>query len=149
MKVIARNRKAAHDYEILEKFEAGIELKGSEVKSIRAGKVNLVDSYAQCLGGQIVVHHLHISPYEQGSIFNPEPYRRRVLLLHKKQIRYLCGEIERKRLTLIPLQMYFEKQWVKLEIGLCRGRKQYDKRQKINTAESKRQLGALRKLSRG
>ncbi|MBD3346371.1 MAG: SsrA-binding protein SmpB [Chitinivibrionales bacterium] len=145
MKLIAKNRKAFHNYEILEKVETGIELKGSEVKSIRAGKINLADSYATCSGGEIVIHHLHISPYEQGTMFAPDPYRKRKLLLHKKQIYHLCGEVDRKHLTLVPLTIYFAKQWVKMEIGLCRGRKKFDKREKIAEQESKKRIAALMK----
>jgi SsrA-binding protein len=143
MKVVARNRKAFHDYEILEKSEAGIELNGTEVKSVRAGKINLSDSYAQCKEGELYLCHLHISPYQSGSHFNHDPYRRRRLLLHRKQILRLCREVEQKRLTLVPLQVYFQKQWVKVEIALCRGRKKYDKRQKIAKAEAKRKIRAL------
>ncbi|MBD3322756.1 MAG: SsrA-binding protein SmpB [Chitinivibrionales bacterium] len=144
MKIIAKNRKAYHDYEILEKCEAGIELIGSEVKSIRAGKINLSDSYATCSSGEILINHLHISPYEQINTFSPpDPYRKRRLLLHKKQIFHLCSEVERKHLTLVPLSVYFAKQWVKLEIGLCRGRKKYDKRDKIAEKESKKKIASL------
>lgn len=143
MKNIAQNRKAFHDYEVLEKFEAGILLAGSEVKSIRAGKVNLADSFAQCTDGEIFINNLHISPYERSGFYTPEPYRKRKLLLHKRQIVYLCNEVERKHLTLIPLSMYFLKQWVKMEIGLCRGRKKYDKRQKIASEESKKNISRI------
>lgn len=143
MKTVARNRKAFHDYEILEKFEAGVELTGTEVKSVRAGKINLSDSYAQCSAGELFLHHLHISPYQTASHFNHDPYRRRRLLLHRKQIQRLCREVEQKRLTIVPLQVYFQKQWVKIEIALCKGRKKYDKRQKIAKAEAKRKIRAL------
>jgi SsrA-binding protein len=147
-KMVTRNRKAFHDYEILERFEAGIELVGTEVKSIRAGRINLLDSYATCQDGELYVHHIHISPFEQGSLFNHDPYRKRKLLLHRRQIGHLCGEVSRKPLTIVPLAVYFEKQWVKLEIGLARGRKKYDKRQKINKEESKKQLAALNRAAR-
>lgn len=143
MKSIAQNRKAYHDYEILEKVEAGIALTGSEVKSIRAGRVNLSDSYAQCTEGEIFVSSLHISAYERGGFYSPDPYRKRKLLLQKNQIIRLCNEVERKHLTLIPLSIYFKKQWVKVEIGLCRGRKNYDKRHKIAEEESKRRISQL------
>lgn len=143
MKSIAQNRKAYHNYEILEKVEAGIALTGSEVKSIRAGKVNLSDSYAQCTEGEIFVSSLHISAYERGGFYLPDPYRKRKLLLQKKQIIRLCNEVERKHLTLIPLAIYFKKQWVKVEIGLCRGRKSFDKRHKIAEEESKRRISQL------
>jgi len=144
MTTIAQNRKAYHDYEILEKVEAGIVLCGSEVKAIRAGKVNLSDSYAQSTDdGELYIHHMHISPYDHVSFSVPDPYRKRKLLLKKKQIFHLTTEVERKQLTLIPLSMYFKKQWVKVEIALCRGRKKWDKRQKIAENESKRKLQQL------
>lgn len=144
MSTIAQNRKAYHDYEILEKVEAGIALAGSEVKSIRAGKVNLADSYAQCTQGELFLNNLHISSYERSGMYTPDPARKRKLLLHHKQIAYLCNEVDRKQLTLIPLSIYFKKQWVKVELGLCRGMKKYDKRQKIAKEESKRHLSFIK-----
>lgn len=149
MKIIAKNRKAYHDYEILEKFETGIVLCGSEVKSVRAGQVSLSDSYAQCTDGELFINHLHISPYGHAGCNVPDPYRKRKLLLKKKQIRYLDGEVERKQLTLIPLSLYFQKQWVKLELALCRGRKKWDKRQKIAENESKRKIRQIVRENRG
>lgn len=143
MTTIAQNRKAYHDYEILEKVEVGIALAGSEVKSIRAGKVTIADSYAQCLDGELFLNNLHISSYERSGLYTPDPARRRKLLLHKRQIEYLCTEVDRKQLTLIPLSIYFKKQWVKVELGLCRGMKKYDKRQKIAKEESKRHLAQV------
>lgn len=143
MTTIAQNRKAYHDYEILEKVEVGIALAGSEVKSIRAGKVTIADSYAQCLEGELFLNNLHISSYERSGLYTPDPARRRKLLLHKRQIEYLCTEVDRKQLTLIPLSIYFKKQWVKIELGLCRGMKKYDKRQKIAKEESKRHLAQV------
>lgn len=148
MHVVAKNRKALHDYEILEKVEAGIELRGSEVKSVRAGSLNLADCYAQCIDGEMFVNHMHISPYGSSGMYAPDPCRRRKLLLHGKQIAHLCAEVERKRLTLIPLNVYFVKQWVKVEIGLCRGRKKYDKREAVAERESKQRLAALVKARR-
>ncbi|MBD3420010.1 MAG: SsrA-binding protein SmpB [Chitinivibrionales bacterium] len=148
MKIVTRNRKAYHDYDILEKVEAGVELHGSEVKSVRAGKVNLSDSYAQCRNGEIYVHHLHISPYTQSSYYAPDPYRKRKLLLHKKEILHLSSEIDRKHLTLIPLQVYFKRQYVKMQLGLCRGRKKYDKRQEIHKKESKKNIASLMRMKR-
>ncbi|MBN1761381.1 MAG: SsrA-binding protein SmpB [Chitinispirillaceae bacterium] len=142
-KIIAQNRKAFHDYDILEKFEAGIALYGAEVKAVRAGKVNLSDSYAQCSSGELFLNHLHISPYDHVSYSVPDPYRKRKLLLSKRQIMYLGNEVERKQLTIIPLSLYFRNQWVKVEIGLCRGRKKWDKRQKIAESESKRRMQKL------
>jgi SsrA-binding protein len=143
MKIIAKNRKAYHNYEILEKVEAGIVLCGSEVKAIRAGKVSLSDSYAQCSDGELFINHLHISSYDHVSFNVPDPYRKRKLLLTKREIFHLDGEVERKHLTLIPLSLYFKKQWVKIELALCRGRKKWDKRQKIAESESKRRIQRL------
>jgi SsrA-binding protein len=146
-KLVANNRKAFHDYEVLEKFESGIALTGSEVKSIRAGKINITEAYAQCHEGGIFINNLHISPYDrQGRSYAPDPLRKRRLLLHKREITRLSEEVQRKRLTLIPLSMYFKNQWVKIELGLCRGRKKYDKRQKIAADESKRRLAQLRNI---
>ena len=143
MKTVAQNRKAYHNYDILEKVEAGIALTGYEVKSIRAGKANLSDSYGQCTRGEIFITNLHISPYERIGAYASDPYRKRKLLLHKRQIAHLCNEVERKQLTLIPLSMYIEKNWVKLELGLCKGRKKYDKRQKIAEQESKKRIAQV------
>jgi SsrA-binding protein len=145
-KLIANNRKAFHDYEVLEKVETGISLTGSEVKSIRAGKINITEAYAQCHDGGLFISNLHISPYKQQGMYAPDPLRKRRLLLHKKEINHLLAEVERKRLTLIPLSMYFKNQWVKIELGLCRGMKKYDKRQKIADEESKRRLAQLRNI---
>lgn len=143
MKNIAQNRKAFHDYEILDKIEAGIALTGAEVKSIRAGHVNLSESFAQCIRGEIFLTNLHINPYEQGGLYSPDPNRKRKLLLRKKQIIEYCNEVDRKQLTLVPLSLYFKEQWVKVELGLCRGLKKYDKRQKIADEESKRRISQL------
>ncbi|MBN1309345.1 MAG: SsrA-binding protein SmpB [Chitinispirillaceae bacterium] len=143
MSLIAKNRKAFHDYEILEKYEAGIALCGAEVKAVRAGKVSLSDSYARCCDGELFINHLHISSYARVGFQVPDPYRQRKLLLNKKEIRHLGTEVERKQLTLIPLSLYFKKQWVKIELGLCRGRKKWDKRRKIAEKESKRKIRQL------
>jgi SsrA-binding protein len=143
MKTAAKNNKAYHDYEVIEKVEAGIMLTGAEVKSIRAGRVSLADSYATGVQGEMYVHHLHISGYERGGVYTPEPMRRRKLLMHKKQITYFSAEVERKQLALIPLAVYFKDQWVKIELGLCRGRKKYDKRQKIAEQEAKKKIAQL------
>lgn len=143
MTTIAKNRKAYHNYEILEKVEAGIALCGSEVKAVRAGKVNLSDSYAQCSHGEFFIYQLHISPYDHISFNVPEPYRKRKLLLNKRQIFHLNNEIERKQLTIVPLSMYFKRHWVKIEIALCKGRKKWDKRHKIAENESKRKIQQL------
>lgn len=148
MKVIARNKKASRDYEILEKIQSGIELQGTEVKSIRAGRINLLDSYAVCHHGELFIYRMHISPFEQASFYSHDPYRTRKLLLHKKEIVRLCSQVERKHLTLIPLAVYFKRQWVKIELGLCRGHKKYDKRQKIAAEENKKRLAAVMKNAR-
>lgn len=147
-KFIARNKKAFHDYEIIEKAEVGIQLVGSEVKAVRQGNVSLADSYAHCDRGELWLNNLHITPYKQSGMFTPEAARKRKLLMHKREIIRLSGEVDRKQLTLIPLSMYFDKQWVKLELGLCRGRKKYDKREKIAKEESKKRLDALMKSRR-
>ena len=143
MKITAKNNKAFHDYEVLDKVEAGIMLTGAEVKSIRAGRISLADSYAACIGGEMFVNHLHISGYERGGAYTPEPTRRRKLLMHRKQIAFFSAEVERKKLALIPLAIYFRDQWVKVELGLCRGRKKYDKRQKIAEQDAKRKIAQL------
>lgn len=127
-KIINNNKKAYHDYFIDEKFEAGIELFGTEVKSIRAGQVNLKDSYVSVKTGEAIILGMHISPYEKGNIFNREPTRVRKLLLHKKDINRLFGVIKQTGLTLIPLSLYFKGSLVKVQLGVCRGKKLYDKR---------------------
>ena len=127
-KLIAPNKKARHDYFVLEAFEAGIELFGTEVKSIRRGQVNLKDSYCYIDKGEMFAAGMHISPYEQGNIFNKDPLRVRRLLMHKKEINRLLGQVTQQGLTLVPLSMYFKGSRVKLEVGLCKGKKLYDKR---------------------
>ena len=134
-KIIAQNKKAWHDYFVDEKYEAGIALFGTEVKSIRAGGVNLKDSYCSIDNGELFARQMHISPYEQGNRFNHEPLRERKLLMHKREIMKLQGLVQQKGFTLVPLSMYFSGSHVKLEIGLCRGKKLYDKRD----ADAKRQ----------
>ena len=146
LKLVANNRKAFHDYEVLEKVETGISLTGSEVKSIRAGKINITEAYAQCYDRGIFINNLHISPYDRQGTYATDPYRKRRLLLHKKEITHLAAEVERKKLTLIPLSLYFKDQWVKIELGLCRGRKKYDKREKIAAEESKRRHAQHRNI---
>ena len=135
VKIIAQNKKAFHDYFVEEKYEAGISLCGTEVKSIRAGGVNLKDSYCSFEGGEIFVTGMHISPYEHGNIFNHEPRRERRLLMHRREIMKLQGLVQQKGYTLIPLSLYLSRGYVKVEIGLCRGKKLYDKRD----ADAKRQ----------
>ena len=127
-KIIAQNKKAWHDYFVEEKYEAGIELVGTEVKSLRSGAVNLKDSYCTIKNGQIFANGIHISPYEKGNIFNREPMRQRQLLLHKKEILKLFGLVGQQGYSIIPLALYFDRQWVKVELGLCKGKKLYDKR---------------------
>ena len=129
IKIIAQNKKAYHDYFVLEKFECGIELFGTEVKSIRGGNVNLKDSYCYVKGGQIFATGVHVKPYEQGNIFNRDPDREKRLLMHKWEILKLSGKVNQEGLTLIPLSLYFNKSLVKLELGLCKGKKLYDKRE--------------------
>ena len=126
--IIAQNKKAWHEYFVDEKYEAGIALYGTEVKSIRGGKVNLKDAYCDIKDGEIFVKGMHVSPYEQGNIFNKDPMRDKKLLMHKKEIMKLHGLVSQKGFTLIPLSLYFSGSHVKIEIGLCRGKKLYDKR---------------------
>lgn len=127
----ARNKKAFHDYFVLETYEAGIELFGTEVKSIRQGRLNLKDSWCIIEKGEIFAHGVHISPYEQGNIFNREPLRPKKLLLHKREIMRLYGEFQKKGLAIIPLSVYFKRGKAKMSIGLCKGKKIYDKREDI------------------
>ena len=127
-KIIADNRKARHDYFVIETYEAGIELFGTEVKSLRAGGVNLKDSYCEVDGGELFALGVHISPYEQGNIFNRDPLRPKKLLMHKREIMKLHGLVSREGYTLVPLSLYFKGSNVKLALGLCKGKKLYDKR---------------------
>ena len=128
VKIVAQNKKAYHDYFVDEKYEAGIELFGTEVKSIRSGGINLKDSYCMIEEGEIFAVGVHVSPYEKGNIFNRDPYRVKRLLMHKKEINKLLGQITQKGFTLVPLSVYFKGSRLKMEIGLCRGKKLYDKR---------------------
>ena len=139
-KLISNNKKAYHDYFIDEKTEAGIELFGTEVKSVRAGAVNLKDSYVSLKTGEAILIGMHISPYEQGNIFNRDPLRERRLLLHKKEIMRLIGKTKEKGYSLIPLQVYFSGSKVKIELGLARGKKAYDKRDSIAERDAKRNM---------
>ena len=123
IKIISQNKKARHDYFVLDTYEAGIELFGTEVKSIRAGAVNLKDSYCSVKNGEMLMYGVHVSPYEQGNIFNRDPLRVRRLLLHKKEIMRLAGQVAREGLTLIPLSLYFSGSRVKVELGLAKGKK--------------------------
>lgn len=128
IQVIARNKKAFHDYFVLETYEAGIELFGTEIKSIRAGMVNLKDSFCSVDKGEIFVIGMHISPYEMGNRFNRDPLRKKKLLLHKREIMKLFGESQQQGLSIVPLELYITKGKAKLQIGLCKGKKLYDKR---------------------
>ena len=139
-KVISKNRKARHDYDIEETYEAGIVLTGTEVKSVRNARVNLKDSYARIDNNEIFLYNMHISPYEQGNRFNHEPLRIRKLLMHKMEISRLYGKIKEKGYALIPLKIYLTKGLVKIELGLARGKKLYDKRRDIAERDSKREV---------
>ena len=140
IKVVAQNKKARHDYFIEMTLEAGIVLSGTEVKSIRLGKVNLKDSYATIDNGEVILSGMHISPYEQGNIFNKEPMRERKLLLHRFEINKLIGLTQQKGLTLVPLQLYFKHGKVKIELGVAKGKKLYDKRDDIAERDAKREI---------
>lgn len=148
-KTIAVNRKAYHEYFVQERLEAGIELVGTEVKSIRQGAVNLKDSWADIKDGEMFLLGLHISPYEKGNIFNRDPLRVRKLLLHKREIRRLQANLKTKGLTLIPLAMYFKNSRVKVELGLCKGKKLYDKRASAAERDAKRDMDRAVKGNRG
>ncbi len=139
-KLIAENRKAYHDYYIEERMEAGIELAGTEVKSIRQGKVNLNDSYAAISSGELWLYGMHISPYEQGNRFNKDPMRTRRLLMHKREILRLFGMIRQEGLTLVPTRLYFKNGKVKVEISLARGKKNYDKRESEAKKQATREI---------
>lgn len=140
MKTIAQNKKARHDYFVEETYEAGIELCGTEVKSLRAGRVNLKDSWCSIVDGEIFVNGMHISPYEQGNIFNRDPMRVRRLLMHKKEILKLYGTVKQTGYSLIPISLYFKNSKVKLQVGLCKGKKLYDKRADMAERSAKRDM---------
>ena len=150
LKTIAQNKKARHDYFIEESYEAGIELFGTEVKSVRQGKVNLKDSWCGIAKGEIFANGMHISPYEHGNIFNRDPMRVRKLLMHKKEINRLYGTVKQTGYSLIPISLYFKGSRVKLQVGLCRGKKLYDKREDMAKRTAKRDIErALKEQSRG
>jgi SsrA-binding protein len=150
VKVVATNRKAYHDYSVEETHEAGIVLTGTEIKSVRSGSVNLRDSYAQVRNGELWLLNVHIAPYEPASRQNMDPYRDRKLLLHRGEIMRLMGRAQEKGLTLVPLRMYLKNNHAKVEIGLVRGKKQYDKREAIAKRESAREIDrAIKERSRG
>ena len=139
-KIVAQNKKAYHDYFVDDKYEAGIALYGTEVKSIRQGSINLKDSYCSVKNGELFVIGMHISPYEKGNIFNREPLRDRKLLMHKREIMKLGGLVTQKGYTLVPLSLYFSGKNVKVELGLCRGKKLYDKRDSIAEKQADREM---------
>ncbi|SHK91859.1 SsrA-binding protein SmpB [Desulforamulus aeronauticus] len=140
-KTVTENRRARHEYHILETYEAGISLSGTEVKSLRAGKANLQDSFARVENGEMMLYNMHISPYEQGNRFNHEPKRTRRLLMHKQEIMRLLGKVREKGLALVPLKVYFNPRGkVKVELALAQGKKSYDKRQDIANRDAKREM---------
>ena len=139
-KTIAENRQARHEYFIIESLEAGIELFGTEVKSIRAGGVNLKDSWISIEHGEAFIRGMHISPYEKGNIFNRDPYRVRRLLMHKKEIMKLYGQVKQGGYTLVPISMYFKDSRVKIQVGLCKGKKLYDKRESSAKRDAERSI---------
>ena len=140
MKLVANNKKAYHDYFIDEKFECGIELFGTEVKSIRAGKCSIKEAFVRIEKGEVYVFGMHVNPYEKGNIFNKDPLRAKKLLMHRSEIHKLEGKIREKGLTLVPLQVYFKGSLVKVEIGLARGKKLYDKRADIAKKDQRREV---------
>ena len=145
---IAENRKAFHDYHVLETFEAGVALLGTEVKSIREGRVNLRDSYAQVKDGEVFVHNVHIQPYSHRGYADHEPLRRRKLLLHRNEIRKLIGKTVEKGMTLVPVRMYFKNGKVKVSVSLAKGKKDYDKRETIKKRDTDRETRAAVKAHR-
>lgn len=140
LKTIAQNKKAYHEYFVIESFEAGIELCGTEVKSIRQGRVNLKDAWCSIDNGELFVKGMHISPYEQGNIFNKDPLRVRRLLMHRREIMRLLGQVKQEGFSLIPLSLYFKGSRVKLQLGLCKGKKLYDKRADMAAKTAKRDI---------
>lgn len=145
VKEIASNRKAFHEFYVLERYEAGIELFGTEVKSIRAGQVNLKDSFCTVRGGELFLRGMHVSPYEKGNIFNRDPLRVRRLLMHKREIRKLGDRVAQEGVALVPLRLYFKDSRVKVELGLCKGKKLYDKRESDARREVQRDMDRARK----
>lgn len=140
IKIISVNRKARHEYSIIESFEAGIALTGTEVKSLRAGKANLQDSYARVENAELFLYNMHISPYEQGNRFNKDPKRTRKLLMHKREIMRLFGQTREKGLALIPLKLYFKNGRAKVELALAKGKKLYDRREDIASRDARREI---------
>lgn len=146
IKLVANNKKAYHDYFILEKYEAGLELTGTEVKSLRAGKCSIKEAYVRVENGEIFVVGMNISPYEQGNIFNTDPLRVKKLLMHKAEIAKLAGQIAEKTMTIMPLQVYFKNGRAKIEIGLAKGKKLYDKREDMAKRDAKRDIERALKM---
>ena len=140
IKIIAKNKRARHDYHVVDTIEAGIVLKGTEVKSVRMGRVQLIDSFGRIEDGELYVHGVHISPYEQGNRFNVDPRRTRKLLVHKAEIRRLGRQVREKGMTLIPLSVYLKRGRVKVEVGVCRGKRAYDKREAIRKRDADRDM---------
>ena len=139
MKLVANNKKAYHDYFVEEKYEAGLVLNGTEVKSLRMGKCSIKEAFIKIEKGEMYIYSMHVSPYEKGNIFNKDPLRVKKLLLHKMEIRKLAGQTAEKGYTIVPLQVYFKEGRAKIEVGLCRGKKLYDKRQDIAKKDQKRE----------
>ena len=148
VKIVAKNSKAFHEYFVEERFEAGIELFGTEVKSIRLGTLNLKDAWCSVKDGELWVRQMHISPYEKGNIFNREPRRPRRLLMHKREIQRLFAKIKQDGYTLVPLSLYFKGPRVKVEVGLCKGKKLYDKRDAAAKTDAKREMDRALKMQR-
>ena len=146
-RIAIRNRRARHEYEVLEKFEAGIVLTGTEVKSLRAGEANLQDAFARFDRGELWLYNLHISPYEQGNRFNHDPLRPRKLLLQKRELRNLVGQVEQKGLTLIPLDIYFTRGIAKVTLALARGKQLHDKREDLRRRSAEREMERAYKVS--
>jgi len=140
IKTVTTNKKAFHDYFIDEKYECGIELKGSEVKSIRAGKVSIKEAFGRIENGEVWLYDMYVAPYEASSVFTPDPRRKRKLLLKKDEIKRLLGKVKEKGYTLVPLSVYFKGPFVKVELGLAKGKKKYDKRREIAEKEARRRL---------
>lgn len=149
VKIIVQNRRARHDYHVLEKHEAGIELRGTEVKSLRAGHIVLKDAYADVENGEMFLVGVHINPYEQGTVWNHDPERKRRLLMHKREIVKLGAQVAEKGYTLVPLSVYFKEGRAKVEIGLCKGKQTFDKRDTIRDREVKREIDRAMKGARG
>ncbi len=140
IKVLGQNRSASHEYFILERYEAGIELAGTEVKSLRAGRMSLKEAWCQVQNGEMILRQMHISPYEQGNIYNKDPLRPRRLLLHKREIRYLDAKVHQDGYSIIPLKVYLKDSLIKVEIALCQGKKLYDKRESAAKKDALRQM---------